>query len=125
MSPNFLNNDYGKISPKNKITTVDDTNPTIPPAASDINIEKSELTDTFPIRMVHSNRFPLFLNGSSFFAYYASLSSYLFSNGPIVNSSRYLVSKLMTPRFNPAKSPDRMPKTAHITIFHHSIVAFT
>jgi hypothetical protein len=56
------------ISPKNKMTSVDETKPTTPPASSEIKMEKSEFTETFPMRIVQRSRLPLFLKGSSFLA---------------------------------------------------------
>ena len=114
---------YGIISPNIRITSVDITKPTAPLVYSDIKIENRALTETFPSRIVQRRRFPLFLKGRIFLAYFASFSSYNVSNGPIVRSSRYFGSKPITPKLSPANMADKRDKPTTIRIFHQTIGA--
>jgi hypothetical protein len=53
----------GIISPMSKITRVETTKPTVPPAESDTIIENIELIATLAIRIEHNRRLALLLRG--------------------------------------------------------------
>lgn len=95
--------------------------PAKPDVRSAIIIDKIELTETFPRRIVQIRRLPLLLNGSILYAYIAFCSSSLFSNGPAHKSSRYSISKLMIPKFRPEKRAERRDRPIINTKRHHSV----
>ena len=95
--------------------------PAIPDVRSAIIIDKIELTATFPSRIVQIRRFPLLLNGSILCAYIAFYSSSLFSKGPAHKSSKYSMSKLMIPKFNPENKAERRDRAIIRTKRHHSL----
>ena len=66
---------WGMISPKTVMMAVDTIRPVSPLVRSPIKIASAELTDTFPKRIVHSKRLPLFLKGRILAAYLASSAS--------------------------------------------------
>jgi len=101
------------------MTAVEVMKPIVPEVISAIKIESSAFTDTFPSKIAHKSKLPLRLNGSSFFAYHASFSSYLVSNGPIMSSSKFLQSRPSTPRFKPEKIPENTPRTTMIKKVYH------
>jgi len=108
---------YGIISPNIVIIAVDAMRPVTPGGViSPIRIDKPELTDTFPNKIVHRSKFPLFRKGKIFKAYLASYSAALSLNGPLEISSRFLTSSPKRPKLSPENKPDIIERTT-ITIY--------
>lgn len=84
--------------------------PNTPEVKFPINIDNAELTVTFPNKIVHKRRLPFLRIGRIFFAYSASFASYSSLNGPFVNNSKSLTSRLSNPKFKPENAPDMVAK---------------
>jgi hypothetical protein len=89
--------------------------PNTPEVKFPIKIDNAELTVTFPNKIVHKRRFPFLRIGRIFLAYSASFASYSSLNGPLVNNSKSLTSKLSNPKFKPENAPDIVAKQIIMT----------